>query len=176
MARDHIRIEIAGRNCHHCGLTDSTMTEEKPAHNEPISPYDLWPPNTQPEIVAEPVFDAAPVREPFSQPAETNFETPFDAPFVPVAYTPETPDEAVRQRGLAFSIGVVFFSSVAFMLFLGWLADLILGSSPWGIVVGIILGAVIGFLQFFRITSRIFKNDRDLPKQNPLLSNHDDGK
>jgi F0F1-type ATP synthase assembly protein I len=44
------------------------------------------------------------------------------------------------------------------MLILGWFADLLLGSSPWGIVGGIILGAAIGFLQFFRITSQIFKN------------------
>lgn len=150
------------------------MTEDKTAQNEPTSPYDLWPPDEEPKVAAESAFDTGEVNDPFSHTVETNFDTPFDAPFVPVAYTPETPDEAIRQRGLAFSIGVVFFSAVAFMLFLGWLADLILGSSPWGIVVGIILGAVIGFLQFFRITSQIFKNDSDLPKQNPLLSRHDD--
>jgi F0F1-type ATP synthase assembly protein I len=60
------------------------------------------------------------------------------------------------------------------MLFLGWLADLILGSSPWGIVVGIVLGTIIGFLQFFRITSQIFKNSSDTPKQNPLSSHNDE--
>lgn len=153
------------------------MTEEKTGQEQPSTPYDLWPPDHEQvaEQVFEPIFAAQPV-DPFAAPAEQPIETPFDAPFVPVAYTPETPDEAVRQRGLAFSVGVVFFGSVAFMLFLGWLADLLLGSSPWGIVSGIILGAVIGFLQFFRITSQIFKNDRDIPKQNPLLSHHDDDK
>jgi F0F1-type ATP synthase assembly protein I len=34
----------------------------------------------------------------------------------------------------------------------------VLGSSPWGIVAGIVLGSLIGFVQFFRITSQIFKN------------------
>ena len=40
---------------------------------------------------------------------------------------------------------------------IGWGADLLLGSSPWGIVIGILIGAGIGFLQFFRITGEIFK-------------------
>jgi F0F1-type ATP synthase assembly protein I len=44
------------------------------------------------------------------------------------------------------------------MLILGWFADLLLGTQPWGIVGGIVLGAVIGFFQFFKITSQIFKN------------------
>ena len=151
------------------------MTEEKIVQPEPKSPYDLWPPDSeQPAIGGEPVIEPNLSEDIFSQPAETKFETPFDAPFVPVAYTPETQDEAIRQRGLAFSVGIVFFVSVAFMLFLGWLADLILGSSPWGIVGGIVLGTIIGFLQFFRITSQIFKNSGDTPKQNPLSSHRDD--
>lgn len=168
------------------------MTEEKPVNEQPMTPYDLWPTE---EERAEAAASAEPghvqqnvdtfvdlpsptVQSPFETPflSENKVETPFDAPFVPVAYTPETPDEAVRQRGLAFSVGVVFFGSVAFMLFLGWLADLLLGSSPWGIVAGIILGAIIGFLQFFRITSQIFNNSGDTPKQNPLSSHHDDEK
>ena len=37
------------------------------------------------------------------------------------------------------------------MLILGWGADLLLGSAPWGIVGGIVLGSLIGFIQFFRI-------------------------
>lgn len=151
------------------------MTEEKTAQNEPRSPYDIWPPDSElPAIAAEPVFESIPAEDIFSQPAQPKFETPFDAPFVPVAYTPETLDESVRQRGLAFSIGIVFFFSVAFMLALGWFADLLFGSAPWGIVIGIVLGTVIGFLQFFRITSQIFKNSCDTPKQNPLSSHRDD--
>lgn len=165
------------------------MTEEKAGQQEPTTPYDLWPPNTtEPMEGVEPIL-VVPQKDPVGpsvagQPpipydvpfggVEDRFEAPFEVPFVPIEYTPETTEESVRQRGLAFSIGVVFFSSVAFMLFLGWLADLILGSSPWGIVVGIMLGAAIGFLQFFRITSQIFKNDRNLPKENPLLSRDDD--
>ena len=64
--------------------------------------------------------------------------------------------ETVRKSGLAYSAGIAFFASVVFMLVIGWGADLLFGSSPWGIVVGIVLGSVIGFVQFFRINSRIF--------------------
>ena len=70
---------------------------------------------------------------------------------------PQSLSENVRQSGLAYSAGIVLFASVAFMLVIGWGADLLFGSSPWGIVSGIILGALIGFVQFFRLTSQIFK-------------------
>ena len=60
------------------------------------------------------------------------------------------------------------------MLFLGWGADLLLGSSPWGLVGGIVLGAVIGFVQFFRITSQIFTTKKDGPAVRPLMSRDDD--
>ena len=66
-------------------------------------------------------------------------------------------EDTVRQSGLAYSAGIAFFAAVVFMLILGWGADVLLGTSPWGIVVGIVLGSVIGFVQFFRITSQIFK-------------------
>jgi len=48
---------------------------------------------------------------------------------------------------LAFSIvsGVV----------VGWVLDRWLGTSPWLIVVGIVLGSVAGFMQFIRLMSRI---------------------
>ncbi len=69
----------------------------------------------------------------------------------------QTTAETIRQSGLAWSAGIVFFGSIVFMMIFGWFADLLLESSPWGIVGGIVLGAVIGFIQFFRITSQIFK-------------------
>jgi len=65
--------------------------------------------------------------------------------------------EAFRQSGLAYSAGIAFTAAVIFMLVLGWGADVLLGTSPWGIVGGIILGSVIGFIQLVRITSQIFK-------------------
>jgi F0F1-type ATP synthase assembly protein I len=78
-------------------------------------------------------------------------------PFVLSESEPQSLSETVRQSGLAYSAGIVLFASVAFMLVIGWGADLLLGSSPWGLVSGIVLGALIGFVQFFRLTSQIFR-------------------
>lgn len=81
---------------------------------------------------------------------ETKSNTMFD-------FEPETQAERIRKSGLAYSAAIILFASVIFMMILGWFADLLLGSSPWGIVGGIILGGIIGFIQFFRIASSIFK-------------------
>ena len=82
---------------------------------------------------------------------------PDPEPFVLSESKPQSIAETVRQSGLAYSAGIVLFASVAFMLVIGWGADVLFGSSPWGIVLGIGIGALIGFVQFFRITSQIFK-------------------
>jgi F0F1-type ATP synthase assembly protein I len=104
---------------------------------------------------------------------ETGSTAEQNAPGEPYAlsdYTPQNQKETIRQSGLAWSAGIAFFGAIVFMLFLGWIADLLLGISPWGIVGGIVLGSIIGFLQFFRITSQIFKKDDSMPAENPLLS------
>jgi F0F1-type ATP synthase assembly protein I len=86
------------------------------------------------------------------------------------SYTPPTQQETVRQSGLAYSAGLAFFAAILFMGFLGWLADQILGHAPWGIVGGIVLGSIIGFIQFFRISSQIFKNNSSGPAEHPLMT------
>lgn len=76
--------------------------------------------------------------------------------FEPPAH-PMTLAETVRGSGLAYAAALTLFGSVVFMLLLGWFVDLLLASSPYGVVGGIVLGALIGFVQFFRLTSQIFK-------------------
>ena len=99
-----------------------------------------------------------------------------EEPVVMVDFQPETIEETARRGGLAWSAGIVFFGSVAFCLFLGWIADLLLGSAPWGLVGGIVLGSVIGFVQFFRITSQIFGSKKPDSSIRSLMSRDDDGK
>ena len=91
-----------------------------------------------------------------------------DEPFVLSNYTPPTTAENVRRMGLAWSAGVVFGGTIIFMLVLGWLLDLMVGTRPWGIVGGIVLGSIIGFMQFFRITRQIFGPDTSAPAEKPL--------
>ncbi|MGB7068534.1 MAG: AtpZ/AtpI family protein [Pyrinomonadaceae bacterium] len=81
-------------------------------------------------------------------------------------FIPDTPSETVRKTGLAWSAGIVLFSSVLFLMLLGWFADLLLGTTPWGILGGIVIGSVIGFLQFFRLTSRILRGPDPAPHIN----------
>ena len=93
-----------------------------------------------------------------------------EEPVISSFYEPEDPAESARRSGLGYAAGITFFATVAFMLFIGWGADLILGTKPWGIVVGIVLGAVMAFIQFFRITNRIYKKPNDIPAVKPLSS------
>ena len=95
--------------------------------------------------------------------------------FAPLQFTSASAEETVRRSGLAWSAGIVFFSAIAFMLFLGWGADLLLGSSPWGLVGGIVIGSIIGFAQFFRLTSQIFPTKTG-PAERPLMPHDEDDK
>ncbi len=118
---------------------------------------------------------SSPIGQSISESAEawTERQTVED-PFIPIPYVPATQTETIRRSGLAWSAGIAFFGSVVFTLFLGWIADLLLGTSPWGLVGGIILGSIIAFLQFFRITSQIFPRKDDGPKISPLMTKKDD--
>lgn len=69
--------------------------------------------------------------------------------------TEENIGETNRQSGLAYAAGLVFFTSVVTLLGAGYLLDLWLKSSPWGLVGGIVLGSVVGLYQFVKITNRI---------------------
>ncbi|HEY0430131.1 MAG TPA: AtpZ/AtpI family protein [Pyrinomonadaceae bacterium] len=70
---------------------------------------------------------------------------------------PETPGETARKTGLALSAGITLFGSVVVLMTIGYLADRFFNSSPTGLIIGIVLGAIIGFYQFFRLTSQILK-------------------
>jgi F0F1-type ATP synthase assembly protein I len=116
------------------------------------------------------------LNEPDEEPAENTWsdEPRTEEPLMSSLYTPESDPESARRSGLGYAAGITFFATVAFTLFIGWGADLILGTKPWGIVVGIVLGAVIAFIQFFRITNRIYQKPKDLPAVKPLSSSNDD--
>lgn len=161
------RFEASASSASEPHPIDRTMESplDYPRYEEP-APAEPEPAEPVPEMTSDYSEPAAPFK--------TNFEDPFDMPFVPVEYVPETKDETVRNSGLAWSAGIVFFSSVAFCLFLGWIADLLLGTKPWGLVGGIILGSIIGFIQFFRISSQIFGDKKDKNGPRSLMDQSED--
>lgn len=114
------------------------------------------------ESVDEIPFTLADPR-PVSSNTVTDPSTGAEEPFIlSAAQQPvETTAETMRKSGLAWSAGIIFFGSVVFMLVIGWFADLLLGSSPWGLVGGIIVGSIIGFIQFFRINAAILRGPKD---------------
>ena len=101
-----------------------------------------------------PIFDDAVVSIIDDSPLDPEKEK---EPFILSESPPLSSAETARAGGLAYSAALALFGAVLFMLLIGWGADLLLGTSPWGIVVGIVIGAAIGFIQFFRITGSIFK-------------------
>jgi len=64
-------------------------------------------------------------------------------------------EEAARKGGIAYAAAFTLFASVAVMTGFGWLLDRWIGTSPWLLVAGIILGAIAGFYQFIRLTSKL---------------------
>ncbi len=65
-------------------------------------------------------------------------------------------DEDVnRKSGMAYAAALSLFASVVIFLGLGWFLDRWLGTSPWLLVAGIVLGAGLGLYEFVRITSKL---------------------
>ena len=63
--------------------------------------------------------------------------------------------ETNRKSGIAYAAAFALFMCVAGMTGLGWLFDRWLGTAPSLLVVGLILGAIAGFYQFIRLTSKL---------------------
>ena len=64
-------------------------------------------------------------------------------------------EEANRKGGIAYAAAFTLFASVVSLGGAGWLLDRWLGTKPWLLVAGLVLGAVAGFYQFIRLTSRL---------------------
>ena len=64
-------------------------------------------------------------------------------------------EEINRKSGIAYAAAFTLFASVAGMCGIGWLLDRWLGSAPWLLVTGLVLGAAAGFYEFIRMTSKL---------------------
>jgi F0F1-type ATP synthase assembly protein I len=117
---------------------------------------------------------AEPASEPKHQlnPEAEGIHSSYGPPPPLAEYTPPTAGETIRMSGLAWSAGIMLFGSIAFLTVIGWFADLLIGSSPWGVVAGVVVGSVIGFVQLFRINAEILKitNRKKQPSTTSTLS------
>jgi len=64
-------------------------------------------------------------------------------------------EELNRKSGLAYAAAFSLFASVLAGLIVGWLLDRWLGTNPWLLVTGIVLGAAAGFYELIRSASKI---------------------
>ena len=60
-----------------------------------------------------------------------------------------------RKSGVAYAAAFSLFSAVVAGLIVGWLLDRWLGTQPWLLVTGIILGAAAGFYEFIRSAAKM---------------------
>jgi ATP synthase protein I len=67
----------------------------------------------------------------------------------------EEEESVNRKSSIAYAAALTLFFSVVTLLGLGWLLDRWLGTSPWLLVAGIVLGSALGLYEFVRLTSRI---------------------
>lgn len=61
-----------------------------------------------------------------------------------------------RKTGFAYAAGLTLFASVAAFTGLGYLLDSWLGTQPWCLVGGIVLGSAVGLYQFVRLSSKTY--------------------
>jgi ATP synthase protein I len=64
--------------------------------------------------------------------------------------------EENRKTGFAYAAGITLFASVAAFCGLGYLLDRWLGTQPWLLIVGIVLGSAAGLFEFVRLSSKTY--------------------
>jgi len=64
-------------------------------------------------------------------------------------------EEINRKTGLAYAAAISLFAAVVAGLIVGWLLDRWLGTRPWLLVTGLVLGAAAGFYEFIRAATKI---------------------
>jgi F0F1-type ATP synthase assembly protein I len=64
-------------------------------------------------------------------------------------------EEINRKTGLAYAAAFSLFAAVVSGLLLGWILDRWLGTGPWLLVAGVVLGAAAGFYELIRTSAKI---------------------
>jgi ATP synthase protein I len=69
---------------------------------------------------------------------------------------PEREEQQItRKSGIVYGAVFSLAAGIVAFLLIGWLLDRWLKTSPWLLVAGIVVGAVVGFYQFVRLMSQV---------------------
>jgi F0F1-type ATP synthase assembly protein I len=68
---------------------------------------------------------------------------------------PDSIQKTARKSGYAMFAGINLVGSVLFFLAIGYAVDLWLQTAPVFLVIGIILGAIVGFYQLIKISAKL---------------------
>ena len=70
---------------------------------------------------------------------------------------PETPNpDENRKTGYAYAAGITLFASVAAFCVAGYFLDRWLGTGPWLLIAGIVVGSAAGLFEFVRLSSKTY--------------------
>ena len=70
---------------------------------------------------------------------------------------PKTSDQDEnRKAGFAYAAGITLVASVVSFCGLGYLLDRWLGTEPWLLIAGIVLGSAAGLFEFIRLSSKTY--------------------
>ena len=61
-----------------------------------------------------------------------------------------------RKAGFAYAAGLTLFASVVSFCALGWFLDRWLGTDPWLLIAGIVLGSAVGLVEVIRLSSKTY--------------------
>ena len=61
-----------------------------------------------------------------------------------------------RKAGFAYAAGIALFASVATFCAVGYFLDRWLGTAPWLLIGGIVVGSAAGLFEFVRISSKTY--------------------
>ena len=70
----------------------------------------------------------------------------------------QSKNSAMQQIAPYLSLGVQLASTVLVCGAVGYWADIKLGSTPVGVLSGVVIGSVVGMIQFFRTVQRLAKS------------------
>lgn len=64
--------------------------------------------------------------------------------------------EENRKAGFAYAAGITLVAVVVTFCGLGYLLDKWLGSDPWLLIAGIVLGSAAGLFEFIRLSAKTY--------------------